>query len=426
MSFWCITVKPNPEGFIELLAQHDVTEPTADERRHAVCMAVAWAPGLIRFAARYTQSIEDAEDAYQRSMELALTSAPVTEPAEFRAWLNTVIRREAATLARLREREEPVTDDDLETTIATTHEHPAGPDAIVEWRERYRGLQDAWTGLTDAQRVCLVLRSTGASRDQIESLTGFSERKVQRSISEGRARLTAWQVRMAAGQECEPIAELIERTIDGTAGGRERRRLSRHVAHCVGCRALYRGQRDQLRLLGSLAPTVLVGSHVMQSSPPDPSFALTWWERVSGSAGTRSAQAAQLMMDIPALATTKAGAGAIAAAAAGVVGTPMVMEAVQADRQTPPDVSRTAIATPVAPPVAVQAPPPKPVPPLRTRTRAAAKSKATVRVATKPRRTVRVTPRPRVTTSARVTPPPRARATARPSRNSSPALEFGP
>ena len=58
---------------------HDVSEPTSDERRHAVCMAMARAPGFIRFAARYTHSIEDAEDAYQRAMEIALTSAPVTD-----------------------------------------------------------------------------------------------------------------------------------------------------------------------------------------------------------------------------------------------------------------------------------------------------------------------------------------------------------
>ena len=43
-----------------------------------VATAMASAPGLIRYASRFTRSVEDAEDAYQRAMEIALTRAPVT------------------------------------------------------------------------------------------------------------------------------------------------------------------------------------------------------------------------------------------------------------------------------------------------------------------------------------------------------------
>jgi len=38
--------------------------PTAEQRRAAACLAMSKAPGLIRFAARYTRSLHDAEDAY--------------------------------------------------------------------------------------------------------------------------------------------------------------------------------------------------------------------------------------------------------------------------------------------------------------------------------------------------------------------------
>ena len=100
-------------------------------------MAMVWAPGLVRFAARYTHSIEDAEDAYQRGMEIALTSAPVTDPDQFITWLHTIIRREAAVIARTRQREEPTRWEDLDETITARAEQPAGPDAVVEWRERY-------------------------------------------------------------------------------------------------------------------------------------------------------------------------------------------------------------------------------------------------------------------------------------------------
>lgn len=403
----------------------DVCEPTLDERRHAVCMAMAWAPSLVRFAARYTHSLEDAEDAYQRAMEIALTSAPVTDPAKLLTWLHTVIRREAAELARRRQREQPVPAEDLELAVTARSAQPASPDAIVEWRERYRGLQDAWTALSDEQRVCLLLRSRGVSRPEIQVLTGFSLRKVHRAIAEGRASLTAWEVRMASGEECVSIRELIDTVLDGDSSGRDRRVLSRHINHCRACGAAYRAQRDQLRLLGSLVPTVLIGAELVQSAPPDPGLALTWWERLSASATVKSAQAVQMMMDLPALASTKAGAGAIAAAAAGVVGTPLAIDAVQTHRAGPnPPAKVVAITRAPAPAASTPSTPPI-TPSLPARTRAATKSSATVTVT---RNTPRV-PKVRATMPPGPTQVDTSRTKTRThltSRDGSPIREFGP
>src|SRR5438046_7747443 len=81
--------------------------PTTEERRRAAARAMAGAPGLVRYAARFTHSLPDAEDAYQRSMEIALTRAPVTEPRRFTAWLHTVIKHEALAIAAARRRGAP-------------------------------------------------------------------------------------------------------------------------------------------------------------------------------------------------------------------------------------------------------------------------------------------------------------------------------
>ena len=402
-----------------MLATND-TEPTPEERRHAVCMAMAWAPGLIRFAARFTHSVEDAEDAYQRGMEIALTSAPVTHPDAFVTWLHTVIRREAALIARTRSREEPTPPTDLDQAITARAEQPAGPQAVAEWRERYRGLQDAWSGLSDAQKVCLMLRSTGVSRHEIQVITGFSERQVHRSIAEGYARLSEWEIRMATGEACGHVAELMEGVIDGSASRRDRRVLSRHIGHCAACRSRYRGQRDQVRLLGSLVPTVLIGAQTLQAGPPDPSLALTWWDRVSASATVKSAHAVQVMMDIPTLAASKAGAGAIAVAAAGVVGTPMVIDAVNTHRTGPPAEPRVALAAPVAP--SPPAPPATTITPLPARPSSATPSKATIKAAIRPRPKARVTVTPTTLTTSRQM----LGRSNRPTQSSLPAAEFGP
>src|SRR5680860_1530808 len=154
------------------------TPPTDDDRRRAACMAMGSAPGLIRFAARYTRSLHDAEDAYQRAMEIALTRAPVTEQRRFMAWLHTVLRNEALAVAKIRRREGPGFEADVPEAYENSLEEAVGIDALAEWRERYRSIQDGLAGLTDAQRICLMLQSAGVSYERIHEITGYSLRKV--------------------------------------------------------------------------------------------------------------------------------------------------------------------------------------------------------------------------------------------------------
>ena len=55
-------------------------------------------------ARRYSQTPEDAEDAYQRGLEILLTKAPSTHPDDLVPWLKTVVKHEAFSLRRQRER----------------------------------------------------------------------------------------------------------------------------------------------------------------------------------------------------------------------------------------------------------------------------------------------------------------------------------
>src|SRR5947209_7836637 len=50
---------------------------------------------LMATARRYAATPEDAEDAYQRGVEILLTKAPTTDPAELLPWLKTVVKHEA-------------------------------------------------------------------------------------------------------------------------------------------------------------------------------------------------------------------------------------------------------------------------------------------------------------------------------------------
>jgi RNA polymerase sigma factor (sigma-70 family) len=323
---------------------HPPPSPTAEQRRAAACLAMSKAPGLIRFAARYTRSLHDAEDAYQRSMEIALTGAPVTEPRRFMAWLHTVLRHEALAVARARRREGPGAELDVAEAFAERVADSVAIDAVAEWRERYRFIQDGLAGLTDAQRICLILQSGGATYERIRQITGYSLRKVERSVLEGRASLQAWEIRLASGAECERVQLQIDRVVTGSASNRERRTVSRHVRHCGPCRAVLRNRRESSEWLAALVPLAFLASETVAARPPDPSPALAWLDRVLGGATVRAGNAIQMAMELPSGALAKIGAGTAAVAVAGAAGAPLVADAVRPDPPPQPTaaIERTA------------------------------------------------------------------------------------
>jgi RNA polymerase sigma factor (sigma-70 family) len=318
-------------------------EPSLEERRRAACSAMAAGPGLVRYAARFTRSLPDAEDAYQRAMEIALTRAPVVEPKRFRAWLHAVVRNEALAISRSRRREGPAGAEDVAVTAARSVEEPVGPEALAEWRERYRAVQDGLAGLTESQRICVMLKSAGASYAEIAAITGFSLRKVERSVLEGRAGLHAWEARMAAGKECEKVRSALDRVAEGSAGRSDSRTVSRHIRHCHGCRGLLRARRQSYDGLAALVPPALVMGDVTHALPADPSTALGYWDRLAGGATVRVGQAWQAALEIPGALTAKVGAGAAAAVLAGAAGGPAVVDAVKGSSHDRREAARIAV-----------------------------------------------------------------------------------
>src|SRR3954452_9573369 len=64
--------------------------------------------GLLATARRYSATPEDAEDAYQRGVEILLTKAPTTTEQELLPWLKTVVKHEAFAVAKSSGRAVPV------------------------------------------------------------------------------------------------------------------------------------------------------------------------------------------------------------------------------------------------------------------------------------------------------------------------------
>lgn len=413
--------------------------PTDDERRHAACVAMGRAPAFIRYASRYTQTVHDAEDAYQRAMEIALTRAPITEQRAYTAWLYTVLRHEALAVAGAQRRDGPASAADVAETAAETIASPIGVEAIATWRERYGALHDALGGLTEAQRTCLMLQSAGATYQRIHEVTGFSLRKVERAVLEGRRSLHRWEIRLMAGEVCERLAPLIDLTVAGEAGRRERRSVSRHVRHCGPCRARLRSRRQAQERLAALVPVALLGGAL--TTVPDPAPAMAWWERVSGNLTVHTGTAVQAMADLPGTAVAKVGAGAVALTVAGLAGVPLVLDAVDAPPRPAPRPALAHASVAAIPDPAVSTAPVAPVAPARTVVAAAPTRRPPARSTSTPIRTR--TPAPRPATPRRPAPRPAPSPAVMPASTPSPsyspapatnhratdatmALEFGP
>jgi RNA polymerase sigma factor (sigma-70 family) len=142
-----------------------------------------------RTATRYSICAHDAEDAYQRALEILLTKAPHDEPGRLAAWMHVVTRHEAMRVRRSRERllgggRVQSTGGDAE---AVNPQSPApGPAEWAERRERVAHSAAALAELKPQERRALALKAEGYSYAEIQELTGWTHTKVNRCMAEGR------------------------------------------------------------------------------------------------------------------------------------------------------------------------------------------------------------------------------------------------
>jgi RNA polymerase sigma factor (sigma-70 family) len=145
---------------------------------------------LRRLARGFCSNEADAEDALQRAAEILLRKGPEERGRRLLGWMRVVIRREALAVGR-EARRVPLSagKDGFDT------ERFAGPSAdpadAAEHRERVAEAARALGRLKPQERRALALQAAGCSYAEIEAITGWTYTKVNRSLSEGRARLRA-------------------------------------------------------------------------------------------------------------------------------------------------------------------------------------------------------------------------------------------
>ena len=132
-------------------------------------------------ARRYSTTREDAEDAYQRGLEILLTKAPSAPEEELVPWLKTVVKHEAFAIWRGRERS-PLSGDEI---LEQTRSAAPTPDERVESYERLAVGAEAIRRLKPQEVRCLLLRAEGLSYKQICERTGWTYTKVKRPVRSG-------------------------------------------------------------------------------------------------------------------------------------------------------------------------------------------------------------------------------------------------
>lgn len=254
--------------------QEEVSRPDEAARKRVAVELIRNHDQPLRWTARrYSICAEDAEDAYQRGIEILLEKAPTTDFGHLLPWTRKVIKHEALAIRRTRERmlaqpgpsDEELASEDWVQMIPSSGE---GPDELTVRRERVARSREALAHLKPAELKALTQLAEGFSYQEIGTMNDWSHTKVNRCLSEGRARFRSAFADSEAGQLCPEFEPLISACCDGELGQVQLRKLENHLAVCGHCRSTLRTYRAAPKAAAALAPLLPV-SH-------------GFWERLQG------------------------------------------------------------------------------------------------------------------------------------------------
>ncbi|MGB3952074.1 MAG: sigma-70 family RNA polymerase sigma factor [Solirubrobacterales bacterium] len=229
------------------------SKTSRDFNEAATELILQYGPVILDDARRFSSCVADAEDAYQRTLEILLTRAPTSDPSQLVPWLRIVARREAADIARHRRR--VVSAPEVYPHDRVPHHDELPEDAAVNSVDLELGAE-ALQRLDSDQVQCLLAHAEGHSYNEIAVLTGFSHRKVKRCLLEGRRAFATRVHAIESGSECERVEPLLHRALDGDVAAYKDARP--HVNRCGRCRSTLRAYSEAPSRAAALFPLPLV------------------------------------------------------------------------------------------------------------------------------------------------------------------------
>ena len=227
-------------------------EPAELSARRVEAMVARHGAAVLRVANQFSLCHDDALDAYQRAFEIYLRRMEALDPATEGAWLRVVVKHEAMAIRRARLDSVDRDDLDLDDNI---HGGLREVDEAVAGCERVERSVEALHALKPDEARALLLKAEGLSYQEIGRRFGWSYTKVNRSITEGRARFLKTYSGIEAGEECERHAETLTALAAGEATGPQLVAIRPHLRHCATCRASVREMRfSRSRRIALLLP----------------------------------------------------------------------------------------------------------------------------------------------------------------------------
>jgi RNA polymerase sigma factor (sigma-70 family) len=288
---------------------------TAGRKRAAIELVAREDTELRKTARRYSICEDDAEDAYQRALEILLVKAPSDRPRELVRWMKTVVKHEALAIRRHRERMLGAGDDEVGDPIARIAAVSAGPSERTERREHIARSREALRALKPAELRALTLLAAGYTYAEIGAATGFSRTKVNRCLVEGRERFRRLLTHSEDGSRCIELRPLLSAYCDGQASAEHEAVVREHLRACAGCRSTVRAYRAAPAAVAALAPVLPVSRSLLERAQE---FFLGLHSRLPGLGGTNEAGLTQVAA---AGGTRGAGMAALAKALAICAGT---------------------------------------------------------------------------------------------------------
>ena len=241
----------------------------AVRKRVAVEMIAQHEGALRRTARRYSICEDDADDAYQRGLEILLTKAPTDDLRELIRWTQTVVKHEALSVRRSRERllssPPPGSSDGVEQDwVALLPAVGNDPAERAERSEAIARSREALQSLKPQELRALTLLAEGYTYAEIGRLTGYSGTKINRCLAEGRERFRRVLASSDSGDRCEQMRPLLSAFCDDEVSEREAVTLREHLRACSGCRSTMRAYRAAPRAAAALAPALPVSRSLLE------------------------------------------------------------------------------------------------------------------------------------------------------------------
>lgn len=212
------------------------------------------AQSLLRTARQHSICPDDAQDAYQRTLEIFIARAGRLDPARVVGWLHVVVKHEAQAICRSRKKLLGASEVDPDSQEA--RRLPSLDDRVVS-KDVVSRAAEALQRLKPQELRAVWLKAEGHSYNEIAAITGWSYTKVNRCLTEGRRSFLERFEAIESGAECERWLPIISAVVDGEASSEQILELRPHLRNCTACRATLKALQNSSAPLSAVLPVPL-------------------------------------------------------------------------------------------------------------------------------------------------------------------------